>query len=179
MFDFIHGNKRIVQVILILIALTFAFWGVESYRMGGLGSDVASVAGQKISQQEFTNALREQQEAMRKQFGADADAALLDSPEMRRAVLEGLIESRLQGAQARQSGLMVSDSEIANVISEIEAFQEGGKFSQNRYDLLLRNQGMTPVIFENRVRQDLVRQQLREGLNETAFISDTVLERLI
>ncbi len=179
MFDFIHGNKRIVQVILILIALTFAFWGVESYRMGGLGSDVASVAGQKISQQEFTNALREQQEAMRKQFGADADAALLDSPEMRRAVLEGLIESRLQAAQARQSGLMVSDSEIANVISDIEAFQEGGKFSQNRYELLLRNQGMTPVIFENRLRQDLARQQLREGLNETAFISDTVLERLI
>jgi peptidyl-prolyl cis-trans isomerase D len=179
MFDFIHGNKRIVQIILILIALTFAFWGVESYRMGGLGSDVATVAGQKISQQEFDNALRGQQEAMRKQLGAEADAALLDGPEMRRAVLESLIESRLQGAQARQVGLVVSDSELAKVISGIEPFQEDGKFSQARYELLLRNQGMTPVIFEHQVRQDLARQQLTEGLSGTAFISETVLDRLI
>ncbi|MGH8728479.1 MAG: SurA N-terminal domain-containing protein [Burkholderiales bacterium] len=179
MFDFIHGNKKIVQIILILIALTFAFWGVESYQMAGLGADVASVEGQKISQQEFTNALRDQQEAMRQQYGGNADASLLDSPEMRRAVLQGLIETRLQGAQAREAGLVVSDAELAKAIGDLKVFHEDGKFSRNRYELLLRNQGMTPVVFENRLRQDLAREQLRAGLSETAFYSGTVLDRLI
>jgi peptidyl-prolyl cis-trans isomerase D len=179
MFDFIHGNKRVVQIILILIALTFAFWGVESYQMSGLGSDVASVEGSKISQQEFSNAIREQQQALRTQLGGGADASLLESPELRQSVLQQLIEERVLGIGARNAGLVVRDAQLAEVISGIEPFQENGKFSQARYELLLRNQGTTPVNFENRVRQDLARQQLKETLGESTFISNAVLDRLI
>jgi peptidyl-prolyl cis-trans isomerase D len=179
MFDFIHGNKRIVQIILILVALTFAFWGVESYQMSGLGSDVASVEGNKISQQEFSNALREQQQVLRTQLGAAADASLLESPELRQSVLQQLIENRVLGIGARRAGLVVRDAEIAQVISGVEPFQENGKFSQARYELLLRNQGTNAVNFENSVRQDLARQQLKETLGESTFVSGAVLDRLI
>jgi peptidyl-prolyl cis-trans isomerase D len=179
MFDFIHGNKRIVQVILTLVALTFAFWGVESYRMGAGGADVASVEGHKISQQEFSNALRQQQQAVRNQLGAQADAALLESPEFRQSVLQSLIEDRVLGIEAGRANLVVQDSELAKAIADIEPFQDDGKFSHARYELLLRNQGMNAVGFENSMRQDLARQKLKEKLGETAFMSNIVLNRLL
>ena len=59
MFDFVHENKRLVQIILALIILPFALWGVSSYDKSGNAADVvATVNGTKISQKEFENALR-------------------------------------------------------------------------------------------------------------------------
>ena len=62
MFDFVHKKKRIVQIILALATLPFLFWGIESYRSAGGEDYVASAAGEKISPQEFEQALRNQQE---------------------------------------------------------------------------------------------------------------------
>ena len=46
MFDFVQKNKRILQVFLGLIAITFATWGIESYtRFAGGRDTVASVNG--------------------------------------------------------------------------------------------------------------------------------------
>jgi len=35
MFDFVHENKKLVQIVLLLIVLSFAFWGINSYRQSG------------------------------------------------------------------------------------------------------------------------------------------------
>ncbi|MBP6529198.1 MAG: SurA N-terminal domain-containing protein, partial [Burkholderiales bacterium] len=70
MFDFVHKNKRLVQFILALIALPFAFFGVDSYvrTMGG-DKDVATVGGQPVSPQDYENALRNQQAQMQRMLG--------------------------------------------------------------------------------------------------------------
>ena len=61
MFDFVQKNKRILQVFLGLIAITFATWGIESYtRFAGSGDTVASVNGSDITQREFSEQLRVQ-----------------------------------------------------------------------------------------------------------------------
>jgi len=63
MFDLVTKYKRVIQVFLGLIALTFATWGIESYtRFRGAGDAVASVNGMKISQREFADELRRQQD---------------------------------------------------------------------------------------------------------------------
>ena len=81
MFEYIQNNRRIVQIFLVLITLPFAFWGVESYVRGaGSGNEVASVGSSKISQQELQQALREQQDRLREQFGREVPAEMLDRP---------------------------------------------------------------------------------------------------
>ena len=60
MFDFIHNNKKVVQIVLAIIFLPFAFFGVDSYfRSIGSGDDIAKVAGQPVTHQEFAQALQE------------------------------------------------------------------------------------------------------------------------
>lgn len=69
MFDAVRNNKKIVQGILALIILPFAFWGVESYVSGvGPGNDVATVGESKISTYQFEQAWREQMDRMRQQL---------------------------------------------------------------------------------------------------------------
>jgi peptidyl-prolyl cis-trans isomerase D len=179
MFDFVHKKRRIVQIILGLATLPFLFWGIESYRNAGGDDSIAVAAGEKISQQEFEQALRNQQENLRGTMGERFDETLMERPEVRSAVLDGLIQQRLLKQEADRVGLAVSDPQLIEMIQNISAFQEDGKFSKKRYEELLRGQGMTAKAFEARVRQDLMRQQLISPYQEHGFVPASVAEKIM
>lgn len=179
MFDFVHKKKRIVQVILALATLPFLFWGLESYQSKEGEDQVALAAGEKILRQEFDQAVRNQKDTMRASMGEGFDDALLDKPEVRSAILEGLIQQRLLKHEASRVGLAVPDAQLVETIQNISSFQEDGKFSKPRYEELLRGQGLSPQAFEARVRQELMRQQLIAPYSESGFISDTVADRVL
>jgi peptidyl-prolyl cis-trans isomerase D len=161
MFSTIRDNKRLVQGFLVLITIPFALWGVETYiRNSTIGDDVATVAGAKISQQELRAALNEQQERLRAQAEGQFDPAMFETPQVRRMVLETLITKRLLASQGRDGRLAVSDQELARHIASIPAFQENGQFSKSRYESVLSAQGMRQEMFEARLRQDMLTQQL-------------------
>lgn len=180
MFDAVRNNKRIVQGFLVLITLPFAFWGVDSYfRSSGGSSEMANVGGSPVSRQEFTQAVRDQQERLRTQMGGDFNPAMLETPEARQAMLDSLITQRLLLLHASKSGLTASDAQLIEVISSIPALQEDGQFSRRRYEQALRAQGLTQGGFEAKLRQDLTLQQLVQAVSDTAVISKAAAERVI
>jgi peptidyl-prolyl cis-trans isomerase D len=170
MFDIVRNNKRITQVFLAVITLPFAFWGVESYvRNVDSGNELATVGTAKISQQELQASIREQQEKLRSQLGGKLDPVLFDSPDMRRAVLDSLITQRLLAEQARKAKMSVGDAQLAQFIASVPSLQENGKFSKERYEALVANQGMSKEMFEARLRQDLAMQQLALPVSEAGI----------
>jgi len=179
MFNFVHKRKRVVQVIMVIATLPFLFWGIDSYRNTSGEDYVALVAGEKIHRQEFDQALRAQQETMRETMGDSFNVTMLDDPEVRISVLEGLIQQRLLNREAARIGLAVLDFQLVEVIQDIPMFQQDGKFSNQLYEELLRNQGMDAVMFESRVRQDMMRQQVIDAYTKNGFISDTVAKNII
>jgi len=180
MFDFIYRRKRVVQFILALITLPFAFFGVNYYfRSASGGQEVATVAGHEISQQEFAVSLREQQERMRQMVGRNFDPAVFDDPEMRYAVLEQLINERLLQDQARRDRLRVSDAQLAQFIGEIPAFQVDGKFSHTRYEQLLESQNRSPLQFEQEVRSQLTLAPLQEPIAGANIVARSNVERYL
>lgn len=180
MFDFVHENKKLVQIVLVLITLPFALWGVSSYEKSGNSADVAaSVNGLKITQQEFENSLRQQQDRMRQQLGSNYDAAMFDNPEMKRAVLDNLISQRLLVERARAARLVVPDEQVAQVVAGIGAFQDEGKFDKKHYEAVLANQGMTPLTFEARVRDELIGQQMQDAYAQNGFAANSVADTVI
>mgnify|MGYP001436793439 CR=1 FL=1 len=180
MFDFIHNHKKLIQIILAVIFLPFAFFGVDSYfRAGDRSTSVATVGGQPITQGEFAQALQDRQNAVRRMVGNQVDPALLDSPELRFAVLDGIIRQRLLVYQAVRGGVLVSDQQLQEVISEQPAFQVDGKFSHSRYEELLKIQNMTPLSFENSLRRDLMVQRMSNAYHATAVVPQIVAERLL
>ena len=170
------------KIILVLITVPFALWGVSSYFRDGDKADiVAQVDGQNITRQEFSRTLKEQEERMRGAMGERFDPAIMDRPEVRQSVLDGLVQQRLLVMEANRVGINLPDSLLASIIADIPEFQQDGKFSQARYESMMRAQDMTPVIFENRLRQNLVIQQLFEGLSQGVAVphaSEEMVARL-
>lgn len=178
MFDFVNRKKRIVQVIMVVAVLPFLFWGVESYRSDSDGY-VAIVDGEEIPRREFEQALRDQHERMRDMMGGNLDSSMLDSFEVRSSVLETLIQQRLLHREAVNNGFTVLDSQLVNTIRDIPAFQKDNSFSNEQYQEMLSAQGINPPIFESRVRQELLLQQLLDGYSENGFVSSTVAKRVM
>ncbi len=180
MIDFIHNHKKLIQIVLAIIFLPFAFFGVDSYFRGGGGdSNIASVGGQPITEREFALALQERQNFLRRMVGGRVDQASLDSPELRYAVLDGIVRQRLLINQALRGGVLVSDQQLQQIISEQPAFQDSGRFSRARYEELLRRQNMSPVGFENSLRRDLMLERMSDAYRATAIVPDAVAERLL
>ncbi len=178
MFDYVHENKRLVQIILLLIILTMTLWGINSYeRMSG--SDVATVDGEKISQQEFENALREQQDQMRQMMRGAVDPALFERPEIKQVVLDGLISEKLKESGALSAGLTPSDEQVAKIIQAYVAFQKNGKFDRKQYEEVLRRQNMVPAAFEMRVKRRLAARLLDETYSQNGYASNTAADNLI
>lgn len=159
MFDIVRNNPKVAQIILALITVPFALWGMESYlRDSGGSGDVATVGGSKISTGEFQQALREQQDRLRPALGG-RDPAMLDSPELRRAVLDNLVQRRLLSLHASKSNMSVSNEQLARFIAAVPQLQENGQFSPQRYEALIASQNMSKAMFEYNVRQDMTVQQ--------------------
>lgn len=178
MFDFVNRKKRVVQVIMGLAVLPFLFWGVESYRDNGGEGYVAIVDGEEIPRREYEQALRDHHERMRGMLGANFDSAMLDTFEVRNSVLERLIQQRLLNREAVNNGFIVLDSQLIKTIRDIPAFQKDNQFSKQQYEELLRAQGLTPAVFESRVRQELLLQQLLDGYSENGFAPKAVADRV-
>jgi peptidyl-prolyl cis-trans isomerase D len=182
MFDFVHKNKRIIQIFLGLIALTFATWGIESYtRMRGGRDTVATVNGLEISAREFDDELRRRHDQLRQALGANYDPAIFDTPELRRGLLESLVSQRLVASAANDARLTVTDDALVDSIHAIPAFKgPDGSFSKSTYESVLRQQNppMSPPQFESRLRYELALTQLTRAVGEAAIASRTVAQRL-
>jgi len=179
MFDFVHEKRRLVQIVLLLIILPFAFFGVDSYRHAGDTDGPAIVNGAEITRQEFETALRQQQDRMRQMLGVNYDPAMFEKEEIKHAVLDNLIAQKLLIERAKSVGLTVTDQQIAQVIAGIDAFKADGKFDQSRYVAALSGQNMTPLSFEARVKEDLVGQQMREAYVQNGYMSNTSAGQVI
>lgn len=181
MFDFVHRYRRLMQVVLGLIAITFATWGIESYtRFAGGRDTVASVNGSDISQREFDEQVRAQQEQMRRIFGGQVDPAAFDNPETRRAILDQMIAQRLVATESAKRNLFIDDRRLSDLIVSIPEFQENGKFSEQRFEAIARSQvpPVTPAQFAERLRQNFALQQLPGTIAETVIVPHTVMARL-
>ncbi|MDO8414041.1 MAG: SurA N-terminal domain-containing protein [Gallionellaceae bacterium] len=159
--------------------LPFAFWGVDSYNKVSNSASLATVDGDKITQEEFEQALRQQQGRMREMLGSNYDPTMFETPAMKRSVLENLVSQRLLIAQARAAGLTVSNKQLVQTIASIDAFQKNGQFDKQLYETVLRNQNMSPETFQMRVVQELSTRQLTDAYMQNGYASTAVADNLV
>jgi peptidyl-prolyl cis-trans isomerase D len=179
MFDFVHKHRLVLQIFLGLIAITFATWGIESYtRYAGGRDSVASVNGSDISQREFDEQLRAQQESLRRVFRGQIDPAALDNPESRRAVLDQMISQRLVAIEAAKRNLFMSREAVIEAITQAPEFQENGKFSPALYSAYLAQRGLSDQANVAQLQSELPLMRLVSSIAETAIAPQSVGARL-
>lgn len=166
-----HSKGWLAKLILALITVPFALWGIDSYlKNAGAGAAVAKVEGRSVTVQEFGNAMQELRGQL--QSSGKFDASLLEDPEVRQSVLDKLILSRLLNMEVHKRNFVLSDDSLSKFIITLPEFQKDGKFSQERYDEVLQQNHMSPSQFEARMRNDLLIQQVRDGIAAAAFVPE-------
>ena len=180
MFDLVAKHKRIAQVILFLLMVPFAFFGVDFYFRGGnLDGAVATVGGEKITQNDYNDAIREQTDTLRKQMGRNFDPRMFDNPEVRFALLDSLVNQKLVSNKARDEKFRVSDAQLAQFIAAVPTFQVDGRFDNDRYRMFLASQNMVAPYFEERVRQDLVTGAVQDAITQGNIVARSSAEKFV
>ncbi len=179
MFEFVGKHKRLLQVLLALLLIPpFAFFGIQSFDGFSGGNSVATVDGSAITTPEFARALDQQRDQLRQALGRNFDPALLDTPEARRQLLDGLIARRALALYVARNRMLVTDEQVRELIAAEPAFQEDGKFARGRYQALLRGQNMSEDQFEQQLRSDIVLRQLAAGLADSGLVARTTAQRI-
>lgn len=166
--------------ILIMVVVPFALWGIQQYEGGGGGSaNVATVNGKEISANDFQRAYQQQRQRIQSALGKNFDPSLINDKELKKSVLENLIEREVLLQGARNAGMQISPVQVGAEIRAIPQLQTDGKFDSELYQRLLRAQGMTVAGFEHAMGDDLLVQQLDRGIADSAFVTKAELDALL
>ena len=165
-----YAQTKAAQVILALILIPFALFGIDSYlNQAGNNLSIAKVNGYKIALPEYNRAIENVRNRMMSE-GKKVDPAMFDSFEFRESVVDGLISKQLVNNDIKKSKFKITDQQLSQYIIGMPEFQKEGKFSQELYDKVLQNNQLTPKKFEESIRNDLLIQQVRDGLQKLTFI---------
>jgi len=181
MFDFVRQHNRIMQFLLVLLIFpSFVLFGIEGYnRFHDKGAVVASINGQDITQADWDNAHRAQVERMRNAMPT-ADIKIFDTPEARQATLDRMVRDRVMQAAAEKLRLGVSDQRLAFELQQdaniASLRRPDGTLDMDRYRQLLGSQGMSPEMFEARVRAELAARQVIQGISQSSFAPNVLAD---
>ncbi|MEY3815558.1 peptidylprolyl isomerase [Candidatus Methylopumilus universalis] len=165
-----YAQTKAAQVILALVLIPFALFGIDSYlNQAGNNLSIAKVDGYKIALPEYNRAIENVRNRMMSE-GKKVDPAMFDSFEFKESVVDGLITKQLINNDIKKSQFKITDQQLSQYIIGMPDFQKDGKFSQELYDKVLQNNQLNPKKFEESIRNDLLIQQVRDGLQKLTFI---------
>lgn len=168
----------LAYVIIFLISIPFALWGLQDYLNPSANSYAAKVADSEISTRTLdTETLRYRQQ-LQEMFGGKLPALLDDESTLKRQVLERLISSEVLDQLTKSEGYRVGDAQLAAIVSSMQVFFKDEQFDKELYGLQLRSQGLTEVGFEQRLRRATRMDQLRQGLAASSFLIESQVKDL-
>ena len=167
----------VAAVIIGLLVISFAFWGVSFYSGQAGELNVAKVNDVDISFQSFQRSFSQLRKQMQSVLGDSL--SLEEDTLIKNQTIEKLIESELINQLVIDSGLNITNEKLVESIKNIEFFRNEEGFDRIKYERSINSIGMASSIFEAQLRMDLLSEQLRAGFFETTFILETELENIL
>jgi peptidyl-prolyl cis-trans isomerase D len=164
----------IAYVIVFLICVPFALWGVNSYLGGGEATPPATVDGETISAQNFDTAYANYRRQLEQAFGGSIPDYFASEGVLKEQVLTQLIEASALSQYADRQYYRIGDIELNKLIRSIEAFHTDGKFNPSIYQSQVASLGYSTAGFEREFRRSQSVEHLQTGLYSTAFTVGSV-----
>jgi peptidyl-prolyl cis-trans isomerase D len=180
MFDIIRNNRRLLQVLLLLLIFpSFALFDIQGYNSTNDG--VATVARQPISQAELDNAIRNQLEQVKQSLGDKYDAKLYDTPQERQRILDGLINQRVLQAEVSRSNLNATDDKLLEFVKTLPQVYENNKFNEDAYKRFVSTRVLNgnTAMFESSLKSDMGVQTLLTSLQSSAITPKYIVNKIL
>jgi peptidyl-prolyl cis-trans isomerase D len=166
----------IAWIIVILISIPFALWGIQEYLGVGSAPVKVSVNDREITEREFESDYRRFREELRLRMGSSYRPDLLDDKLLRKEMLASVIRTELIYQQAIDFNLRASDQILRDVIKSDPRFQSSGKFDQKSYENASRRLGLSTDGYELQMRRLLVSSQLQRAISGSEIVTQAELE---
>ena len=172
------AQSTFIQIIVVIIASVFIFWGVGS-NLGGDRQAALIVNGEEVSFQDFQKAYDRAYQRFSDQFGGNVPKDLAESFGIKQQVINQLIQTSLLRQGAEKMGIYVSAEEVRKAIEDMVQFQENGAFDMDRYKAVLSNIRTAPTKFEKSMRTDrLAEMGAREIVNFASVATDSEIKEI-
>jgi len=166
----------VAYLIVGLIAVPFALFGIQQYLGGSSNSVIASVDGEDISLNYYYQKLNTQQRNLQQQLGSSYSAEIDNA--LRQTIIDTLINEKLLENFTNSMKLFTLDEEVRSLIQSNPVFQVDGVFSEDRYIQILRLNNFTPLGYELEQSKSMSLDQIKRNLNNSAFLSTVQIEQL-
>ena len=165
-----YTKGRLKTLIVGFIIISFGLWGIHSYLNNAAqpANVVAIVNDQSILQLEL-NATYERFKQQKFQFDVDVDNDQKLTERLKKEALDQLILAKILSINAITEGYRISTPELNTVLLQMPAFQEGGRFSPNRFKIMLNANFYDEKTFLNDLKTAMLINQSKEGLIDSAF----------
>lgn len=167
--DRIRNSRWLGYLIVGLISVPFALWGVQSYFGGPSASTAAEVNGETIPLQQVQQMAARQRQQLREQLGGRLPEGLGERMFLERALSEAINREVLRQA-TMEAGYRVTDEILRRNIQQQSMFRRDGEFDPALYRELLSRSGLSPQQYEADVRAGYAIQQLQRGIASSTFV---------
>ncbi|MCX7087662.1 MAG: SurA N-terminal domain-containing protein [Methylococcales bacterium] len=157
-------------VILLLICVPFALWGVQNYTGSSGERPLASVGHKDFFQKEVAQAAAQ----------LSQNLAGMNVPEesIKAQALKKLIGDEVLLQHVEDDGLEVTDETARNFVRALPYFQTDGRFDEKQYKAVLSAQGMSPASFTQRIKQSLKMEQFQRAIMESSFATQADVDNV-
>jgi peptidyl-prolyl cis-trans isomerase D len=166
-----------MAVVLGLIAVSFAIWGIGDIFRGFGRSTVAKVGSTEITVEQFRQIYNDRLQQLGRQLGRPITPDQARLMRLEEQLAQQLVAEATLDQRARQLRLNLSDAEVGRLIMNDPNFKNAaGQFDPARFQLLLRNAGYNEARFAAEQRRLTLRRELAETvtgeLNPPKSIAD-------
>ncbi|MEQ1543671.1 SurA N-terminal domain-containing protein [Methyloglobulus sp.] len=155
-------------IILIVICVPFALWGIQNYVDTGKEAAVASVGDKDFYQRDVNKAYE--------QYAQNFQGMTVDERLLKSQALDKLIKDEVLLQYAHAEGLVATDSSTRAFIETLPYFQTDGKFDDKRYKSLLTSQKMSSAEFVNKIKSALIMEQFQHSIVDSSFATQYAID---
>jgi len=166
----------VAYLIVGLIVIPFALFGIQDYVSRSANTSIASVDGEDIDINLYYQELNSQQRKLQQQLGAQYSQEIDNV--LKQTLLDTMINEKLIENFANSLDMVTLDQEVRSVIQSNQAFHLDGEFSEDRYNQILRLNSYSPTAYEIAQSKSLTRDQIKRNLSNSSFLSSVQTAQL-
>ena len=166
------------KLLMVVLMLPFVLVGLEGYFSGGANSETAATVDKKdISRKELEQRVGDQRKNLLAKVDGNSD--LIDETVLNDQVLDSLIAQSVLLSQAHKLGVQMTDNQIVEFLHKEPSFQKDNKFSEELFQVYLRNSGQDKVTLFKMIRDQTSISLLAQGVTNTGVSGGSEVDRLM
>ena len=171
MLSFIRDKLKtwVIVMLVILVAIPLVFLGVGDY---GTNQEqyALKVNDQEISKSVVLQEMGQFKDVLRKNYQGSIPPIYTDQF-IKKITFDNLVRRSIENNISSNAGLVLSDESIVDDIKNTSSFRDEDGFNPQLYKRRLYMINMNPDVYEQYIYQKGIRDQLREAITNSSFLS--------